>query len=64
VVQSIENKIENSIKGMLKGTLVLSSDFLHYGTSIAVQKLLERLEDKKVIVRVAHGIYVCPKIGG
>lgn len=33
-----------------------------YGTSKAVQKSLERLEDKGVITRVAHGIYVRPKI--
>lgn len=38
------------------------SDFLHYGTSKTVQKSLERLEDKKLIIRVAQGIYVRPKI--
>jgi predicted transcriptional regulator len=59
---SVENKIEKSIKGKPKGTLVLPSDFLDYGTSKAVQKSLERLEEKKVIVRVAHGIYVRPKM--
>lgn len=59
---SVENRIERSIKGKPKGTLVLPSDFLDYGTSKAVQKSLERLEEKKVIVRVAHGIYVRPKM--
>lgn len=62
VMLSVENKIEKSIKGKPKGTLVLPSDFLDYGTSKAVQKSLERLEEKKVIVRVAHGIYVRPKM--
>jgi hypothetical protein len=61
-MQSVENKIEKSIKSKPKGSLVLPSDFLHYGTSKAVQKSLERLEEKKVIVRVAHGIYVRPKM--
>lgn len=61
-MQSIENKIEKSIKSKPRGALVLPSDFLHYGTSKAVQKSLERLEDKKIITRVAHGIYVRPKI--
>ena len=42
--------------------MVLPADFLLYGTSKAVQKALERLEDKQVIVRVAQGIYVRPKI--
>ena len=62
VMLSVENKIEKSIKGKPKGTLVLPSDFLDYGTSKAVQKSLERLEEKKVILRVAHGIYVRPKM--
>lgn len=61
-MQSIENKIEKVIKGKPKGSLVLPSDFLHYGTAKAIQKSLERLEDKKVILRVAHGIYVRPKV--
>jgi predicted transcriptional regulator len=62
MMQSIEKHIEKAIKGKPMGTLVLPSDFLHYGTSKAVQKSLERLEDKKLITRVAQGIYVRPKI--
>lgn len=61
-MQSIENKIEKAIKSKPKGSLVFPGDFLHYGSAKAIQKSLERLEDKKVIVRVAHGIYVRPKI--
>lgn len=61
-VQSIEKQIEKVIKSKPRGTLVLPADFLLYGTSKAVQKSLERLEDKQVIVRVAQGIYVRPKI--
>lgn len=61
-MQSIEKHIEKSIKSKPKGSLVLPSDFLQYGTSKAVQKSLERLEDKGVIIRVAQGIYVRPKI--
>lgn len=61
-MQSVENQIEKSIKSKPKGSLVLPSDFLLYGTSKAVQKSLERLEDKGVIIRVAQGIYVRPKI--
>jgi len=61
-MQSIEKQIEKSIKSKSRGTLVLPSDLLLYGTSKAVQKSLERLSDKKVIVRVAHGIYVRPKV--
>jgi hypothetical protein len=61
-MQSIEKYIEKSIKSKSKGSLILPSDFIQYGTAKAVQKSLERLEDKGVIIRVAQGIYVRPKI--
>jgi len=61
-VQSIEKQIEKSIKSKPKGTLVLPDDYVSYGTSKAIQKSLERLADKQLIVRVAQGIYVRPKI--
>ena len=61
-MQSIEKQIEKSIKSKSRGTLVLPSDYLSYGASKAIQKSLERLADKQVIVRVAQGIYVRPKI--
>ena len=59
---SIENKIEKSIKSKPKGALILPDDYLSYGASKAIQKSFERLADKQVIVRVAQGIYVRPKI--
>ncbi|MDO6760013.1 DUF6088 family protein [Tamlana sp. 2_MG-2023] len=61
-MESVENKIEKSIKSKPKGVLVMPGDYVHYGTAEAVRKALDRLEDKKVITRVAHGIYVRPKI--
>jgi hypothetical protein len=61
-MQSVEGHIEKSIKSKPKGSLVLPSDFMQYGTAKAVQKSLERLEDKGIIIRVAQGIYVRPKI--
>jgi len=61
-MQSIENKIERSIKNKLRGALILPGDFFTYGSSEAIRKALDRLEDKKIIVRVAHGIYVRPKM--
>jgi len=60
-MQSVENQIENSIKSKSAGSLILPDDYLAYGSSEAVRKALDRLEDKKVIIRVAHGIYVRPK---
>jgi hypothetical protein len=61
-MESIEKQIENSIRNKIRGTLILPSDYLFYGTSMAIQKSLERLAEKQFIVRVAQGIYVRPKI--
>lgn len=61
-MQSIEKQIEKSIKSKPKGTLVLPDDYMSYGGAKAIQKSLERLADKQLIVRVAQGIYVRPKI--
>ena len=61
-MQSIEKQIEKSIKSKPKGALILPDDYLSYGTSDAIRKALDRLENKQVIVRVAQGIYVRPKI--
>ena len=62
MIQSVEKQIERSIKSKPKGTLVLPDDFLTTGSSEAIRKALDRLEDKGVIIRVAQGIYVRPKI--
>jgi hypothetical protein len=61
-MQSIENKIEQSILSKPKGTLLLPEDFTVFGSSDAVRKALSRLQEKEIIKRVAHGIYVRPKI--
>ena len=61
-MQSIEKQIEKSIKSKPKGSLVLPDDYHSYGSSDAIRKALDRLQDRKVLVRVAQGIYVRPKI--
>lgn len=61
-MQSIEKQIEKSIKSKPKGSLVLPDDYLSFGSSEAIRKALDRLQDKKIIVRIAHGIYVRPKM--
>ena len=62
MTQSIEKQIEKSIKSKPKGSLVLPDDYIGFGSSAAIRKALDRLENKQVIVRVAQGIYVRPKI--
>lgn len=61
-MQSIEGQILRSIKSKSKGSLILPDDYMGYGSSDSIRKALDRLEDKKVIIRVAQGIYVRPKI--
>lgn len=61
-MQSVEKQIEKSIKSKPKGSLVLPDDYLNLGSSDAIRKALDRLENKQVILRVAQGIYVRPKI--
>jgi len=43
------------------GSLFFPDNFSSFGSSDAVRKALERLEDKKVIFRIAQGIYTRPK---
>lgn len=59
---SVEKQIERSIKSKPRGSLVMPDDYLSIGSSEAIRKALDRLEDKVIIIRVAHGIYVRPKI--
>ncbi|PKK36808.1 hypothetical protein BWI96_10585 [Siphonobacter sp. SORGH_AS_0500] len=60
-MQSIEKQIDKTIKAKQKGVLFFPEDFASHGSSEAVRKALDRLEEKKVLVRVAQGIYVRPK---
>ena len=60
-MQSSEKQIEHAIKAKPRGTLVFPEDFTDYGSSDAIRKALERLKNKKLLARVAHGIYVRPK---
>lgn len=59
---SIEDNILAQIEALPEGALLLPVDFSELGSSEAVRLALFRLEKKGVILRVAHGIYVRPKI--
>lgn len=59
---TIENKIIVKIKKAGRGTLFFTDDFIAFGNSKAVNKVLERLVIKGEIKRVARGIYTRPKI--
>lgn len=59
---SVEDKILERIESLAKGTLFLPVDFSGLGSSEAIRLSLFRLEKEGVILRVAQGIYVRPKI--
>ena len=58
---SVQNKIENKIKSMKRGSIVFPSTFEDIGNVEIVKKSLLRLENKKFLIRLAHGIYLYPK---
>ena len=61
-MQSIHSQLEDKILSLKKGAIVFVSDFAKFGTAENVKKVLLRLEKKQLLVRLAHGIYLYPKI--
>ena len=57
----VENKIADVLKSLPKGSVLFVDDFLDYGNPESVKKSLLRLKEKKIIVRISHGIYLYPK---
>lgn len=60
--ENIGKKIVNNIKKCGRGTIFFPSNFISYGDIKAVFKSLERLTNDAVIIRLANGIYLYPKI--
>lgn len=58
---SIHNQIEKKIESLKKGSILFISDFIEFGTTENIKKVMQRLEKKEVITRLAHGIYLYPK---
>lgn len=61
-MQSIESKILEKVKRSKRGELIFPEDFYDVGSSEAIRTALHRLVKENSIIRVAHGIYVRPKI--
>ena len=61
-MQSVEYKIENKIKKSKRGKLFFQDDFATFGSPGAIRLALSRIQKKGLLLRVAHGIYVYPKI--
>ena len=60
--ENIGKKIVNNIKKCGRGTIFFPSTFMSYGDIKSVSKSLERLTYDAVIIRLANGIYLYPKI--
>jgi uridine kinase len=58
----VENKIAEILKSHPKGSVLFVDDFLDYGNPESVKKALLRLKEKEILFRLAHGIYLYPKI--
>jgi len=60
-MESIENKILTSTKKCGRGSVFFASQFLRYGSARSVNKALELLNEKGIIIRIARGVYYYPK---
>ena len=58
----IEVKVAERLKETPKGTVLFVGDFLDLGSPDSIKKALYRLtNEKSLLVRLAHGIYLFPK---
>lgn len=62
MAETVEDKILAKSKKCGRGSVLFVSDFISYGNRNAVNKALERLAEKGLMLRVARGIYCYPKI--
>lgn len=62
MVQSVHHQIANEIDKAKSGKLYVTSDFAALGSAENIKKILLRLEQEGVLERIAHGIYLKPKI--
>jgi hypothetical protein len=57
----VTNTVIEALKKLQKGTILFVDDFLDFGNQESVKKALFRLEEKGLLIRLAHGIYLHPK---
>ena len=60
-MQSSHNQIELKIKKSAKGKIFFADDFVKFGSSENIRKVLSRLEKEGLLERLAQGIYLVPK---
>ena len=59
---SVEYKILKKIKDNKRGKIYFPSVFSKFGSDDAIHQALKRLVEKGSMIRLAHGIYLYPKI--
>ena len=60
--ENIGKRIVSNIKKCGRGSIFFPNSFVSYGDIKSVSKALERLTNDAVIIRLANGIYLYPKI--
>lgn len=58
----VEAKVAERLQDMAKGSVLFVDNFLDLGNPESIKKALLRLKEKDFLVRLAHGIYLYPKI--
>ena len=58
---TVEYDLESRIKRLRKGSVLFAEDFQDSGMSQSINRALSRLNEKKVIIRLAQGIYFLPR---
>jgi len=61
-MQSISNQITTTIKKKGRGKIIFTNDFFLFGTEFAIRQSLSRLCKEGMLVRLAAGTYLYPKI--
>lgn len=61
MLETSKYQIETKILKSSLGELFFADDFVKYGSADNIRKVLSRLENEGLIVRLSHGIYLKPK---
>lgn len=59
---SLHTRLENLIREKKPGEIIFPADFLELGSPEAIHMALSRIHDQKLVIRLAKGIYVKPRI--
>ncbi|MFZ4263793.1 DUF6088 family protein [Sphingobacterium sp. HJSM2_6] len=61
MTESSKNQIQTKISKSSFGEIFFLDDFVKYGSSENIRKVLSRLEEEGIVIRLAQGIYLKPK---